>query len=561
MLFNLSIENVALIKKADVNFGTGFNVLTGETGAGKSILIGSVNMLLGERIGRDIIRNGENYAYVEGLFYLTPEAVKLLEALDVTADEEDCLIVSRRLFLDGKNICKAGGKTVPVSKLREIGQCLINVHGQHDNQALLNSASHVSFLDASVRDSEKDTFHEFDKVYAALGEAEKERSALDIDETERLRRIDVLNYEINEINEAALCPGEEEELKATRSMVKNKETIQENCSLALDMLYENSEGVCAYNFLSQAQRAVEACAQSGAGLDDVSEKMAEFLYGLEDIVGTIHEKLEQAGTGEFSLYEIEERLDLIYRLKRKYGNSEEEILEYGQRAEAELETIQTSETRKTEMEETIKKLLAKANELAKTNRGKRQKAAKIIETKINAELSELNMEGAKFSVHFEPCALCKNGMDKVEFLLSANQGEPPKSLAKIVSGGELSRIMLALKNVLVAGDAAGTLIFDEIDSGISGRAAGKVGIKLREISEKKQVLCVTHLPQIASLSEHHFKISKLQENNRTNTTIQLLNQQEKISEIALMIGGDNVTETTVAQAAEMIRKGKQGGEK
>lgn len=296
-------------------------------------------------------------------------------------------------------------------------------------------------------------------------------------------------------------------------------------------------------------------------MDDVSEKMAEFLYGLEDIVGTIHEKLEQAGTGEFSLDEIEERLDLIYRLKRKYGNSEEEILEYGQRAEAELETIQTSETRKTEMEETIKKLLAKANELAKTNRGKRQKAAKIIETKINAELSELNMEGAKFSVHFEPCALCKNGMDKVEFLLSANQGEPPKPLAKIVSGGELSRIMLALKNVLVAGDAAGTLIFDEIDSGISGRAAGKVGIKLREISEKKQVLCVTHLPQIASLSEHHFKISKLQENNRTNTTIQLLNQQEKISEIALMIGGDNVTETTVAQAAEMIRKGKQGEEK
>ena len=562
MLFNLSIENVALIKKADVNFGTGFNVLTGETGAGKSIIIDAIGQLMGNRSQTSFIKSGCNESFIEGIFTIkdnSPETVKLLETLDVTADEEGCLIVSRRLFLDGKNICKAGGKTVPVSKLREIGQCLINVHGQHDNQALLNSASHVSFLDASVRDSEKDT--EFDKVYAALGEAEKERSALDIDETERLRRIDVLNYEINEINEAALCPGEEEELKATRSMVKNKETIQENCSLALDMLYENSEGVCAYNFLSQAQRAVEACAQSGAGMDDVSEKMAEFLYGLEDIVGTIHEKLEQAGTGEFSLDEIEERLDLIYRLKRKYGNSEEEILEYGQRAEAELETIQTSETRKTEMEETIKKLLAKANELAKTNRGKRQKAAKIIETKINAELSELNMEGAKFSVHFEPCALCKNGMDKVEFLLSANQGEPPKPLAKIVSGGELSRIMLALKNVLVAGDAAGTLIFDEIDSGISGRAAGKVGIKLREISEKKQVLCVTHLPQIASLSEHHFKISKLQENNRTNTTIQLLNQQEKISEIALMIGGDNVTETTVAQAAEMIRKGKQGEEK
>ena len=262
MLFNLSIENVALIEKADVNFGPGFNVLTGETGAGKSILIGSVNMLLGERVGRSVIRNGENSAFVEGLFYISPETAKLLERYDVTADEEGCFIVSRRLFLDGKNICKAGDKTVPVSKLREIGRVLINVHGQHDNQALLDSASHISFLDASVSEKEKETLSEYRGVFAALKEEEKKLEELDIDENEKLRRIDVLNYEINEISEASLYPGEEEELKNKRSMIKNKASIKENCSLALEVLYENSEGICAYNLLSEAQRAVENAVQS-----------------------------------------------------------------------------------------------------------------------------------------------------------------------------------------------------------------------------------------------------------------------------------------------------------
>lgn len=557
MLFNLSIENVALIEKADVNFGSGFHVLTGETGAGKSILIGSVNMLLGERIGRDIIRNGENYAYVEGLFYLTPETVKALEALEITADEEGCLIVSRRLFADGKNICKVGGKTVPVSKLREIGRTLINVHGQHDNQALLDSASHISFLDASVSETEKRSVSDYHAVYAALREEEKKREASEFDENEKQRRMDVLRYEIDEINAAALYPGEEEELKNKRRMEKNKESIKENCSLALDLLYENSEGVCAYNLLSQVQNALDGSARSGVELGDASEKLAELLYGLEDVVGMVRETLEQTDTGEFSLNEIEERLDVIYRLKRKYGNSEEEITEYGRKAEQELKTLEASEQRKTEIEEAIRKLTERANAIAEKNHEIRRNAAEKIQNQINAELAELNMEHAKFSVHFEPCPLGINGIDKVEFLLSANQGEPPKPLAKIVSGGELSRIMLALKKVLTAGDAAGTLIFDEIDSGISGRAAGRVGVKLREISEHKQVLCVTHLPQIAALSEHHFKISKAQENRKTNTTIRLLNEQEKISEIALMIGGDNVTETTVAQAAEMLQKGKQ----
>lgn len=558
MLFNLSIENVALIEKADVNFSEGFNVLTGETGAGKSILIGSVNMLLGERVGRSVIRNGENFAYVEGLFYLLPETAKHLEQYGITTDEEGCLIVSRKLFCDGKNICKVGGKTVSVSTLREIGRVFINVHGQHDNQALLDSATHISFLDASVPKAQRAPFLEYQAVYAALKEEEQKRSELYMDETEKLRKIDVLCFEIDEIRNAALYPGEEAELKSKRSIEQNKESLKTNCAMALDVLYENSDGICAYNLLSEAQRAVEASAQAASELSNASEKLSELLYSLEDIVGTIHSTLEQTDATDMSLEEIEERLDVIYRLKRKFGNSEEEILAYCQKAEAELSALQSSETKKAQIEERIKKLQDEATALSQTMHQIRKKAAETIQTKINAELSALNMEGAVFSVQFEPCDLNKNGADKIEFLLSANRGEPLKPLTKIVSGGELSRIMLALKNVLVAGDVAETLIFDEIDAGISGRAAGKVGEKLREIAAKKQVLCVTHLPQIASLADTHFKISKTQEENRTVTTIRRLNQQEKIAEIALMIGGDHVTQTTVAQASEMLEKGKQG---
>lgn len=559
MLLNLSIENVALIEKADVNFGAGFNVLTGETGAGKSILIGSVNMLLGERVSRDIIRSGESFAYVEGLFYLTPKAAEQLLKLDIPPEEDNSLIVSRRLFSDGKNVCKAGGKTIPVSKLREIGRLLINVHGQHDNQALLDSTSHIAFLDAYVPEKDKYSFIEYDRTYSALKTEEQKLEKLNMDESEKQRRMDVLKYEIDEIMNAALYPGEEEELKQQRNLSKNKESIRENCSMALDLLYENSEGICVYNLLSEAKNALEDLAETVNGVESYTDKLAEMLYGLEDIVGDVREKLEQAGANDIPLDEIEQRLDTIFRLKRKYGNSEEEILRYCLEAEAELDDITTSEAQKTEAEGKIRQLTQEALALAEKNHDIRVRAATEIEKRIHKELKELNMENALFQVSFEPCELHKNGADKVEFLLSANRGEPPKPLSKIVSGGELSRIMLALKKVLVAGDLAGTLIFDEIDTGISGRAAGKVGQKLRGISEKKQVLCVTHLPQIASLSNHHFKISKETKGEKTITKIKQLNYEEKISEIALMIGGDSVTEITLAQAADMVEKGEKNG--
>ena len=553
MLFNLSIENIALIERIDINFGEGFNVLTGETGAGKSILIHSVNMLLGQRVSREMIRNGENSARVEGLFYVSPETTKLLEKFDVSADEEGCLILSRQIFADGKNICKAGGKIIPVASLKEIGNILVNVHGQHDNQALLDSNRHLEFLDAFLTDEEHQSILEYHDLYHTLKEKERELASLDVDESEKMRRMDLLRFEIDEINQAALTVGEEEDLKTKRSVLKNRALIEENCAAALSLLYENDEGTSAYHLLSQAQTAIDVVADATDGLREISNKLSDLQYALEDVVQSLHECSAQSLDEFVSLDEIEDRLDQIYRLKRKYGNSEAEIIAYGENAENELMAIQSVETRKTELETDILKLRNQAEALAQKNHQLRLFAAKEITKKINQELAELSMERAEFSVQIEEIPLGKNGVDSVEFMLSTNRGEPMKSLTKIVSGGELSRIMLALKNVLSDGDSAETLIFDEIDSGISGRVAGKVGLKMYEIAQKKQVLCVTHLPQIAALSQHHFKISKTEEKNKTNTNVSRLNDQEKISEIAFMIGGDSVTSTTIAQAEELIQ--------
>lgn len=551
MLFNLSIENVALIEKADINFSEGFNILTGETGAGKSILIGSVNMLLGERSGKELIRHGENYAYVEGLFYVDDTAKKELELLDIEPDEDGSLVVSRKISADGKNICKAGGKTVPVSVLREIGRNLINIHGQHDNQALLDSKCHIKFLDAFCIKEHKELFDEYESTFAELTECNRELENFDIDENEKARRLDILNFEINEIIDAGITPGEEEELKEKRNFIRNKEHFTKNCSAALSILYENDEET-AYNLVSQASRFVDKIADES--LNELSEKINDVLYNIEDIASDIRRQLDKVNFEELSLDEIEERLDIIYRVRRKYGGSEEEVLVYLQKAQEELDNITFSDSKKAELEAKISKLTDEAQALAQKIHSIRKENALIIEKEINSQLSELNMSGAGISVLFEECELCKKGIDKVEFLISTNPGEPQKPLTKIISGGELSRIMLAMKNVLTAGDAAGTLVFDEIDTGISGVTAGKVGVKLSEIARKKQVICVTHLPQIAALSDSHFVISKSSVDDKTNTYIKALDENEKIEQIAYMISGDVMSQASIAQAKEMINK-------
>lgn len=551
MLFNLSIENVALIEKADINFSDGFSVLTGETGAGKSILIGSVNMLLGERVSKDIIRHGENYAYVEGVFYIDDNVKSDLALFDIESDEDNSIIISRKLTSDGKNLCKAGGKTVSVATLRELGRSLINIHGQHDNQALLDVKCHISFLDAFCKKSNDDIFLNYYEIYKELLNSRQALQEFDIDENEKLRKIDLLQFEIDEIKSANLSIGEEDELKTKRNFVKNKEVFMKNCAAALSVLYENDEE-SAYNFVSQALRFIDKITDDS--LDKLSEKINDILYNIEDVVSDIRGRLDKVNLDDVSLDEIEERLDLIYRLKRKYGNCEEEILKYCEKAQEELENITLFDSKKADLEKKIKLLTENAENIARKIRKLREENAKIVEDEINAQLKELNMEGASFKISFEDCELSKNGIDKIEFLISTNRGEPEKQLTKIISGGELSRIMLAMKNVLTDGDNAKTLIFDEIDTGISGVTAGKVGKKLSEIATKKQVICVTHLPQIAAMSDNHFMIAKKSTEEKTNTYVTELTQEQKIAQIAYMISGDEKSKTSLAQAREMVKK-------
>ncbi len=551
MLFNLSIENVALIKKADINFSDGFSVLTGETGAGKSILIGSLNMLLGERVGKELIRHGESYAYVEGLFYVDDEAKRDLEKLDIQPDEDGSLIVSRRLSSDGKNVCKAGGKTVPVAQLREIGRHLINIHGQHDNQALLDGKCHIDFLDAFCEREHKKEFDDFSALFTELTECRRALSDFDMDENEKLRKIDILTFEIEEITNADIKPGEEEELKSKKNILKNKEHFTTNCAGALAVLYENDE-VCAHNLVSQASRMIDKAGDES--LTEISEKINEVMFGIEEVVSQLRSRLDRMSFDDMSLDEIEERLDIIYRLKRKYGDSEEAIIKYCEDAQEELDRITLSDSKKAELESKIDRLLALAQDSAARVSKIRKMNAEIVENEINSQLSELNMSGAHFCVFFEEVQMSKSGVDKVEFRISTNPGEPEKPLTKIISGGELSRIMLAMKNVLTKGDSAGTLIFDEIDTGISGITAGKVGVKLSEISRKKQVICVTHLAQIAALSDNHFKIEKETKDGTTNTYIKALSSDEKVLQIAYMISGDETSQASIAQAKEMIEK-------
>ncbi len=551
MLFNLSIENVALIKKADINFSEGLSVLTGETGAGKSILIGSLNMLIGERASKDAIRHGENYAYVEGLFYVDDDTKKALLEFDVEPEEDGSLIISRKLSIDGKNICKVNGKTVPVAILRDIGRNLINIHGQHDNQALLDSKCHIDFIDAYCRKGNEKLFEEYILLYNELNLCKRELASLDIDETEKLRKIDILEFEIDEITNAGIMVGEEDALKAKRNFIKNKEHFTKNCAGALALLYENDDET-AHNLVSQSSRLIDKI--NDESLDELSERINEILYNIEDVATELRRKLDDVSLDDMSLDEIEERLDIIYRLKRKYGDSEEAVLQYLEKAQKELDSITFADAKNAELSKKIENLMNDALNCAEKISHLRMKSASVIENEINSQLSELNMNGARFSVQFERADMEKKGIDKIEFLISTNPGEPQKPLTKIISGGELSRIMLAVKNVLTSGDAANTLIFDEIDTGISGVTAGKVGVKLAQIATKKQVICVTHLPQIAALSDNHFKISKKSRDNETNTYITSLNSDEMTKEIAYMISGDATSETSLAQAKEMLNK-------
>lgn len=553
MLECMTIDNIALIGHAEIEFSDGFNVLTGETGAGKSILVGSINMLLGERVSKDLIRFGERRAMVQGLFRISdPRVLSYLEENGLEAEEDGGLILSRELLAEGKNICRVGGRMVPVAKLRELGRWLMNIHGQHDNQALLDKTTHLGFLDRFAGEKIRGPLTEYRALYRELTALGKELTALDMDDAEKLRRMDILQYEINELEAAELKPGEKEELKQKATIANNAKKLLALAGQALDLMYENADGECAYNLLASASQLLGNASEIDPAFAEAADGLESALVAVEDTARQVQSYLDSFELDGSALEMMEERLDLIYRLERKYGGSVEGALQHLEACREEYSRIELMDERRQELEKRQKEILSKTVELAKCLSALRRESAARLSGQIGENLAFLNMPDAAFLAEITPCEPGADGADLVEFMLSANRGEPPKPLAKIVSGGELSRIMLAIKSILADSDVVGTLIFDEVDSGVSGRAAQKLGEKLKELSRRKQVLCVTHLAQVAAMAQRHFLIEKHEADSKTVTSVAALSREGRIQELARIIGGEHITETTKRQAEEML---------
>lgn len=555
MILFIHIENMAVIKSAELSFGSGFNVLTGETGAGKSILIDSINLLLGERTPRSVIRHGEMSATVSGLFSVPKSAYNAFFELGVTPEDDGTLLISRKIFTDGKNICRINGKITTVSVLKEIGRHLITIHGQHDNQLILDSKTHIDLLDcfAAANGGFSELKKTYFEKYTHLCALKKELAALSTDEDEKLRRMDLLKYEIDELSSANLSIDEEEELKRRRDIILGARELIKNVSAAHAMLYENDEAN-AYGLISSAIDCLADAAEIDPELSELITSANDALIAIEDISRTLArytDNFDETGEG---LDDIEARLDVIFKLKRKYGGTVASALKTLDELSEEYEKLTLSDERINELCAEIKAVEAKCNALSDELSDLRKKAAPVLENGINEALSFLDMHGAEFKVDFSSINLSSKGKDGVEFLISTNVGEPKKPLGKIISGGELSRIMLAIKSILPQEGGEPSMIFDEIDTGVSGRAAQKIAVKLSDLSKKKQILCVTHLAQIAAIADTHFLIEKSEAENKTFTSVTALSEKGRIKEIARIISGDAVTETTIKQAEEMLKK-------
>jgi len=557
LLFALHIKNIALIDDVEIEFHNGLNVLTGETGAGKSILIGSINLLLGDRANRELIRHEADRAEVSGIFYVENEAQRnALLSLGVEIDDDGAVSLSRQLLRDGKNLCRIAGRTATLSELKEVGNLLVNIHGQHDSQALLNPAQHIHFLDSFLKDEGKKALAEYQEAYKTWRSLVKESEALDLDEAEKLRKIDILTYESNEIRSANLQPDEEDELKAKRDMINHKKRLEESVAVALSALCDATDGLDARQALSVASQNLEDAAGFDGSLSPLCERVIALAEEADDISRQLRNYFERLAEDEQPIDEIEARLDVIYRLKRKYGATVGAVIAHGEACEAELSQLENAEAQKEQLEKALMAAEANAKVLAKALSDLRQKAIGSIQQKITETLHFLNMPDAEFSITVTETPLSLHGAEQVSFYIKTNDGEDYRPLNKIVSGGELSRIMLAIKSVLTDGDVAQTLIFDEIDTGVSGSAAQKIGRKLRELSGNKQILCVTHLAQIAAMAKSHFLIEKSKEDGRTKTNVLPLSYEDRIRELARIISGDAVTETTLKQAEELIEFGE-----
>ena len=548
MLSLLHIENIAVIERSDISFDQGFNVLTGETGAGKSIIIDAISAILGERAYRDMIRTGTNKASVRAVFTDVPE---LPWFADNGVEYDPETVIQREVHLDGKNVCRVNGSLVSVSILRKLGMQLINIHGQHDSATLFDEANHLSFLDAFAANEALRA--DYAEKYEAVAKLRRQIDRMTMDEGEKLRRMETLKYQIKEIEKADLRPGEDEELEERRKLLQNSEKIADGMNEAVENIYGSDDSDGAAGMLATAERALARISRFSDQISNLHERVADLMYQVQDLAEEARDARDDLAYSADELEEIESRLDVIHKLRRKYGVTCVDILDYLDRAKKELDEIEFADDHL----EKLKKKLAKAEknawDAAKALRENRKETAVSMSERILTELAQLDMPRVQFSCQFTELELTPNGADAVAFYMSANAGEALKPMSKVASGGELARIMLAMKNVLAERDHVNTLIFDEVDTGVSGRAAQKVAEKLRSVAAHKQVLCVTHLPQLAALANTHLLIAKAERDGRTYTTVTPLDIEGRKKELARIIGGTNITETTLKSAEEMLR--------
>jgi len=544
----LHIENIAVIECADISFDRGFNVLTGETGAGKSIVIDAISAILGQRAYRDMIRTGTSKASVRAVFTNVP---KLPWFEDNGVDYDPETIIQREIYLDGKNVCRVNGSLVTVSILNKLGIQLINIHGQHDSASLFDEDNHLQFLDDFSRN--EDLRSVYREQYEAVAKLRREIDRMSMDEGEKLRRMETLKYQIEEIEKAQLEAGEDEELETRRKLLQNSEKIASGLNDAVENLYGGDDADGAATLLSIAERSLARIAKYSDDIASLHEKVADMMYQVQDVAEIAREIRDELAYSADELEQIESRLDVIHKLRRKYGATCTDILGYLAKAKQELDEIEFADDHLERLKTKLQRAEKAAWDAALKLRESRKETAKVLSDRILTELAQLDMPKVQFACQFSEIDLTAGGADAVAFYMSANVGEALKPMSKVASGGELARIMLAMKNVLAEQDRVDTLIFDEVDTGVSGRAAQKVAEKLRSVARNKQVLCVTHLPQLAAMGDTHLLIAKGERDGRTYTTVTPLDLEGRKRELARIIGGANITETTLKSAEEMLQ--------
>ena len=548
MLELLHIENIAIIEAADIEFAPGFNALTGETGAGKSIVIDSLSAVLGQRTSRELIRTGAEKAFVSAAF--SGMAPELTEELGIQPEADGTLLLQREIQTDGKNVCRVNGRPVTVGQLRALGARLLNIHGQHDGQQLLDEEQHIVYLDSFGRvESLAITYAE---KYKNFTDIRRQIGALQMDEADKARRVDTLQYQIEELRRAKLKSGEEEELTARRGMLRNAEKFLDAVAGADYALNGDDSGGGALSALRQAQDALSGVRHLDDAFGQLYERLGEAYSEVYDIAATVEDKRGELDVSPGELDRVESRMDLLYRLKKKYGATVADMLDYQARCEAELAQIEDAGDMLARLEQALSKAEKEARQAAQALSDARKAAAEQLTAQILTELQQLDMGKIRFAVDFAEKPLDSDGMDTVRFLMSANVGEELRPIHKIASGGELARIMLAMKNVLSEQDHVGTMVFDEVDTGVSGRAAQKVAEKMARISRRKQVLCVTHLPQLAAMADTHFSVEKGERGGRTYTEVRRLDREQRRRELARLTGGSHVSQTMLDGAEELL---------